>query len=499
MKKGEVVRGRYRIVEMLGRGGMACVWKAIDAETGELVAVKEIRADQYNQGRLSEGERIRQETELRLRFEREGQFLAELDHPGIVRLIDRGLHRGAPFLVMEFVDGTPLDRFLARFRPLPLGAAYAIAFEIADALAHAHRGRVIHRDHKPDNVVLTANGSVKLIDFGVAFPDRPDATRYTAYGATPGTVGYMAPEQLRGEQKVTSAVDHYSFGCVFFELLTGRQPFLDRPDRNRATQHQHDLPPSVSEFRPGVPVEIDDLVWRLLSKDPVRRLAAFTRLSEALRPHLPTVDSPAPSPELEPDPTARYRLPGTALSASVPAWVPRRQAVQRSAGRGVRPGVDRTRFAELLAAAAAEVSGSPARQALQALEGELGDARKAWGLGHPPVASAQLLCADAARLDGQWQDATSMYRDVAQALERKAAPALRALALEARVGLAECLAGAGDLQGGFDGWADVVHEVAGLVEMPPVVVARCRELAVKLETSGRSVEVRSFLELLAQA
>ncbi|MER7672882.1 serine/threonine-protein kinase [Kitasatospora sp. NPDC096128] len=498
MKQGEVVRGRYRIVEMLGGGGMACVWKAIDGETGGLVAVKEIRADQYNQGRLSERERIRQETELRKRFEREGQFLAELDHPGIVRLLDRGLHRGAPFLVMEFVDGKPLDRFLMRFRPLPIEAACAIAFEIADALAHAHQGRVIHRDLKPDNVVLTADGSVKLIDFGVAFPDRPDATRYTAYGATPGTVGYMAPEQLRGEQKVTSAVDHYSFGCVFFELLTGRQPFLDQPDRNRSTQHQLDLPPTVSELRPGVPVEIEDLVWCLLSKDPAQRLAAFARVPDVLRPHLPAVGSPAPNPELEPDPTVRYRLPGAALVPFASVRGGRRPAPPRVVGRRVRSGVDRARFADLLAAAAAEVSGAGAGQALTDLERELGEARKAWGLGHRPVASAQVLCADAARLAGDWQAAEPMYRTVAQALEHKAAPELRALALEARVGLAECLLGVGDPQSGFDGWADVVHEVAGLVEMPPAVVARCREVAVRLEKSGRSAEVRPFLGLLAQ-
>ncbi|MFE5585409.1 serine/threonine protein kinase [Kitasatospora sp. NPDC056531] len=498
MKKGEVVRGRYRIVEALGRGGMACVWKAIDTETGELVAVKEIRPDQYNQGRLSPAERVRQETELLKRFEREGQFLADLNHPGIVRLLDRGLHRGAPFLVMEFVDGVPLDRFLGQFRPLPFGAAIAIAVEIAEALVHAHGGRVIHRDLKPDNIVLTADGSVKLIDFGVAFPDRPDATRYTAYGATPGTVGYMAPEQLRGEQKVTSAVDHYSFGCVLFELLTGRQPFVDQPDRNRSTQHQHDLPPCVSEFRPDVPSDVDDLVWCLLGKDPAQRPGGFDRALDILRAHLPAAGSPAPSRELVPDPTARYRLPGTVAAAPAPARVERRPVPRRAAGRGARPGVDRARFDELLALAGAESAGYDAGPALEALEQALGDARKAWGLGHHPVARAQLLCADAARGREAWAAAGPSYRSVAQALEYKAAPDLRILALEARVGWAECLMETGDPQGGFDVWADLVHEVAGLVEGPPGVVARCREVAVKLEKFGRGEEVRSFLELLLQ-
>ncbi|MFJ4097347.1 serine/threonine-protein kinase [Kitasatospora sp. NPDC089913] len=496
MEKDEVVRGRYRIVELLGQGGMACVWKAIDTETGDLVAVKEIRSDQYNQGRLSPAERIRQENELLLRFAREGQFLADLDHRGVVRLLDRGLHRGDPYLVMELVDGSPLDSFLGSFRPLPFGAAIAVAVEIAEALVHAHAGQVIHRDLKPDNVVLTADGSVKLIDFGVALPDDPDATRYTAYGATPGTVGYMAPEQLQGQHKVTKTVDHYSFGCVLFELLTGRQPFVDRPDRNSATQHQQDLPPHVSDHRGGIPPEVDDLVRQLLDKDPRRRFHSLTEALDILRPHLPLPDSPAPSPELVPDPTMRYRLPGARRSPSPGAGAARRPAPRRAAGRAVRAGAGREQFAALLALAAAEAVGPGPGPALGRLEEELAGARRSWGLGHRPVAEAQLLCADAARLHGSWEGAGPLYHAVATALEHKSAPELRALALEARVGVAECMVPAGDLRAAFDGWADVVHEVAGLVEMPVRVVARCHEVALELTEVGRPEEVRAFLELL---
>lgn len=498
MEKGEVVRSRYRIVELLGQGGMARVWKAIDTETGESVAVKEIRADQYNQGRLNPAERTRQKTELLKRFEREGQFLAELDHPGIVKLLDRGLHRGVPYLVMEFVDGEPLDRFLGNHRPLPLGAVIAIAFEIAEALVHAHAGRVIHRDLKPGNVVLTADGSAKLIDFGVALPDRPDATRYTVYGATPGTVGYMAPEQLQGQQKVTKAVDHYSYGCVVFELLTGRQPFLDRPDRNCSTQHQQDLPPRVSDYRAGVPAEIDDLVWYLLGKDPHQRLDSLAWAVDVLRPHLPAEGSSAPNPELVPDPTTCYRLPGAVAAPPVPSRATRGPVARPMAARGARPVGDRDRFGWLHARADAEMAGAGAGPALERLEHELAHARKSWGLGHLPVAQAQLLCADAARLHGAWEDAGPLYRAVAKALEYKTAPPFRAAALEARVGVAECQISAGDLQGGFDGWADVVHEIAGLVDMPARAVARCREVALELEESGRGEETRSFLELWPQ-
>ncbi|GAB2691862.1 hypothetical protein GCM10010442_06790 [Kitasatospora kifunensis] len=498
MEKGEVVRGRYQIVELLGRGGMACVWKATDTQTGELVAVKEIRADQYNQGRLGPAERARQETELLKRFEREGQFLADLDHPGIVKLLDRGLHRGAPCLVMEFVDGEPLDRFLGRFRPLPFGAAIAIGVEIAEALVHAHAGWVIHRDLKPDNIVLTADGSVKLIDFGVALPDRPDATRYTAYGATPGTVGYMAPEQLQGQQKVTKAVDHYSYGCVLFELLTGRQPFIDRPDRNCSTQHQQDMPPRVSDFRAGNPAEVDDLVWHLLSKDPHRRLDSLAWAVGILRPHLPAEGSPEPNPELVPDPTTRYRLPGVVAAPSVTGRAMRIPVARPAAGRGARLGGDRDQFDQLHAHAVAEMAGPDIGPALERLEHELAHARKSWGLGHLPVAQAQLLCADAARLRGDWEAAGALYRAVAKALEYRTAPAFRAAALEAWVGVAECRIPAGDLQGGFDGWADVVHEIAGLVEAPARVVARCHEVAVELEERGRAEGVRSFLELLSR-
>ncbi|MEV7185566.1 serine/threonine-protein kinase [Kitasatospora sp. NPDC093102] len=496
MEEDEVVRSRYRIVELLGQGGMARVWKAVDKETGRLVAVKEIRADQYNYGRLSPAERSRQRTELLNRFEREGQFLADLDHPGIVSLLDRGLHRDAPYLVMEFVDGCPLDKFLDRFRPLPIGAAIAIAVDIAEALVHAHAGQVIHRDLKPGNIVLTVDGSAKVIDFGVALPDHPDATRYTAYGATPGTVGYMAPEQLQGQQKVTKSVDHYSFGCVLFELLTGRQPFTDRPDRNCATQHQQDLPPRVSDHRGGIPSEIDDLVWQLLSKDPYQRFDSLTRALDVLRPHLPAAGSPAPNPELVPDPTARHRLPGAAPAPAAVAKETRRPARRRPVGRAVRLGADRDQFDELLALAAAEMAGPGVGPATRRLDEELEAARRSWGLGHLPVARAQLICADAARLRGAWEDAGPLYRAAAKVLEHKTAPEFRVLALEARVGAAECLVPAGDLQGAFDGWADVVHEVAGLVEMPGRVLARCRETALELAECGRHAEVRRYLALL---
>ncbi|MEU2625906.1 serine/threonine-protein kinase [Kitasatospora sp. NPDC007106] len=495
METGEVIHGRFRIVEPLRLGGMACVWTAVDIDTGRLVALKMLKSDQYHLGWAGRRESAQRRTELLKRFEREGRLLEELDHPGIPKLLHRGHRRGDPYLVMEYIDGVPLDDFLARYRPVPLGAAISIAVQLAEALSCAHAAGIVHRDLKPANVVLDAEGAVSLIDFGIAYLTGPDATRYTVLGATPGSAGYMAPEQIRGQQIVTTAVDRYSFGCVLFELLTGRQPFSDQPDRSRDMQHLEDLPPRVIDFKPNVPAELDDLTWRLLNKDPVTRPADIAEALQILRAHLPALGAPLPNPELVPDPTARYRSPGRAIE---PAGQMRPRANVRAGTLARRPRarLARSKFDELARLAEAELAMAGPGPAAGRLTDVLGEARDAWGLGDLSVSRAQVLSADAARLDGDWERAGVLYRAVGNALEHRSAPELRAVVLEARVGAAECRVPARDVQGAFDGWADVVHELSGLVKPPGRVVARCREVALELEESGRQEQVRSFLRLL---
>ncbi|MGH1555563.1 serine/threonine-protein kinase [Streptomyces sp. L7] len=196
METGEVLDGRFRIEEALDQGGMGSIRTATETATGRLVAVKALRLDAYTQGPVQPG---RTDPDAgwnwMKRFEREGAILEELDHPAIPRLLHRGYHHEEPYLVMEYVDGVNLRELLDLRRPFPFGAAVAIAVQIAEALGHAHTNGVVHRDLKPGNVVIAAaDGAVKLLDFGIAHLADPDATRYTALGATPGSAGYMSAE-----------------------------------------------------------------------------------------------------------------------------------------------------------------------------------------------------------------------------------------------------------------------------------------------------------------
>ncbi len=207
MEAGDVLDGRYRVEQALDQGGMGTIWTAIDLVTGQLTAVKVLRLDAYTQGRFTPAERARHRAELLKRFEREGAILEELKHPGIPRLLHRGYLGEEPYLVMEYVEGISLREFLDTRGPFPFDAAVAVAVQVAEALAHAHANGVVHRDLKPGNVVIAcADGAVKLLDFGIAHLTDPDATRYTALGATPGSAGYMAPEQLRGQQDISALV-----------------------------------------------------------------------------------------------------------------------------------------------------------------------------------------------------------------------------------------------------------------------------------------------------
>ncbi|MET9465514.1 serine/threonine-protein kinase [Streptomyces sp. NPDC006544] len=496
MEAGEVLDGRFRVDESLDQGGMGSIWKATETATGLTVAVKVLRLDAYTQGRFSPREQARRRVELLRRFEREGVILGELDHSAIPRLLHRGYLREEPYLVMEYVDGVTLRDFLDLRRPLPLDAACAIAVQITEALAHAHSRGVVHRDLKPGNIVIASvGGAVKLLDFGIAYLTDPDATRYTALGATPGSAGYMAPEQLRGQQEVSASVDFYALGCVVFELVTGEGPFRDKTDRNRDTQHVEDLPPRIREINAGLPQDLDDLVWDLLGKTPADRPAHIEDILVVLRDHLPRPGDPAPEPELDPDPTTRYRCP--AGPAFAPAFggakpSPRRSVRRRGAWLG------RQEFASLLLQARteleAETPGVGCEQLALALDGAVAD----WGLREFAVSEAQLMCADSARLAGNDRRAASLYEQVAVALHGRADPVLRALALEARVGAAECKVPEDDLPGAVMAWEEAVTDVLEFAAAPDRLVARCREVALELDERGCGSAIAPLVAKLAR-
>jgi hypothetical protein len=509
VESGEVLDGRFRIEEALDQGGMGSIWTATETATGRLVAVKVLRLDAYTQGRFTPAERARRRVELLKRFEREGEVLEELDHAAIPRLLHRGHHQEEPYLVMEYVDGPSLRELLDLRRPFPFGAAVAVAVQIAEALGHAHTNGVVHRDLKPGNVVIAADGgTVKLLDFGIAHLTDPDATRYTALGATPGSAGYMAPEQLRGQQDMSAAVDLYAFGCVLFELLTGEKPFEDKPDRNKDIQHLEDLPPRVRDINLGIPEDLDELVWDLLGKTPADRPAGIGEALVVLRGHLPAPGDPGPDPELHPDPTARYRLGGAGPALGPPGprgWADPAGHADRvrhgGSRRSVRrrgPWLGRGEFAHLIALARAELAATGPGAECERLASVLARAVSEWGLQEPAVAEAHLMCGDAARLDGGTGRARELYEQVATLGDGRQLPGHGTLTLEARLGVAECRIPEGDLRTALEEWRRTASETLGLTSPPAHLVERCRELALELSERGFGAEVSSLVRRLAE-
>ncbi|CAL9540481.1 Serine_threonine-protein kinase PknD [Streptomyces sp. enrichment culture] len=494
MEAGEVLDGRYRVKEALDQGGMGTIWVATDLGTGQAVAVKVLRLDAYTQGRFTPAERVRRRVELLKRFEREGAVLEELKHPGIPRLLHRGYLGEEPYLVMEYVEGVSLRELLDTRRPFPFDVAVAVAVQVAEVLRHAHANGVVHRDLKPGNVVIAfADGAVKLLDFGIAYLTDPDATRYTALGATPGSAGYMAPEQLRGQQDISASVDLYAFGCVLFELLTGDKPFEDKPDRNKDTQHLEDLPPRLRSINVGIPEELDDLAWDLLAKSPADRPETIDEVLNVLRDFLPKPGDPAPDPELDPDPTARYRLresstTGTAGTRLTPRSASRRPVRRRGGWLG------RNQFAGRIAQARAELLADGPGDRCAGLLDLLPKAVSDWGAREPLVLEGRLVCADAARLNGRTGEAKEQYQYVAENGDPS-----DPLVLEARLGIAECLMPEGDFAGAFSGWRAVVYSLLP-VTVPDLdrVTSRCREVAVELAESGYEAEVTDLLARLPE-
>ncbi|MFF0087784.1 WD40 repeat domain-containing serine/threonine protein kinase [Streptomyces canus] len=297
--RDQLLGGRYRLVRQLGEGGMGQVWEAQDQTLGRSVAVKVIS---LLAGGGSRGD------EARARFLREARITARLQYPNIVTIHDFGEHgtgdNRVPFLVMELVRGEGLDAKLRRgVVTLPDAARWGA--QICDALADAHDAGIMHRDIKPSNILITASGTVKVLDFGVARAVDPFATadRLTQTGFIVGTPPYMAPEQARGFPEPRS--DLYALGCLLFELITGRLPFLAPDTVGYLSAHLTQEPPTPSSVSTGIPSAWDDLVLTLLHKDPTQRYPNAADLSQALR-QLDRALKPAP-PTDESTPT----MPGT--------------------------------------------------------------------------------------------------------------------------------------------------------------------------------------------
>jgi len=267
---GGAMFGPYLIESALGEGGMGSVYLARDTSLDRPVALKFL-------SRALEGEE-----DARRRFLREAKAAAALDHPYICKIYQTGEGDGRPFIAMEYVRGETLRQRLDA-GPLPLKDALWIAVEVAEALETAHAAPIVHRDLKPSNIMLTTDGHVKLLDFGLAKrveagPDcAPTASALTDTGIVQGTVAYMSPEQVRGES-VDPRSDLFSVGVVLYECLTGRNPFLARSSLETASQILHYTPPAPSSTSADVPPALDPLVHRLLARPVEERYTSAAEL-----------------------------------------------------------------------------------------------------------------------------------------------------------------------------------------------------------------------------
>ncbi len=294
--------GKYRLLQRLGSGGMAQVYRAHDPASGSEVAVKIL----YPHLTGNEG--------FVARFRREVQAAASLDHPHIIRVLDHGTDGDLSYLVMELVDGPSLKTVLEqREEPLSPDEAVRLVATLADALEHAHRQGVVHRDVKPSNVLLRDGqlDSPVLTDFGVA--RMVEATVATAAGTTLGTPTYMAPEQGEG-QPGDARSDIYALGVILYELLTSKPPFEAESPYALILHHIHTPPPPPRTLRPALPKALEAVTLRALAKEPAARYPSAAAFAAALRQSL----GPATRPRLRPFGSAQgrplaYALAGIAL------------------------------------------------------------------------------------------------------------------------------------------------------------------------------------------
>lgn len=311
---GYLLGGRYLLAERLGRGGMATVWRATDQLLRREVAVKIVAP--------MEDAEVTAE-----RFRREALVTAALNHPNIVTIFDAGVDAGSAYLVMELLSGRTLAEELRSRGPFPVEEVRSIALQVTGALGAAHAAGLVHRDIKPGNIARTADGSVKVLDFGISHIIDEGAAGQaplTATGAVVGTASYLAPEQARGE-RVDQRADLYALGCVLYALLAGEPPFQGPTAVATMMAHLSDPVPDLRAARPETPPELADLIQALLAKDPEDRPESAAAVAEALRGEGPALGLPLAPPAsdqatvvLPTSPPATMGYPTRAYTADQP-------------------------------------------------------------------------------------------------------------------------------------------------------------------------------------
>jgi serine/threonine protein kinase len=265
-KQGDSV-GRWRLENMLGEGGMGRVYRAVDA-AGSQAAVKIVKAE------------LARDDIFRRRFDREAKVAQRVEHPHVVPVIEAGEQDGIPYLAQVFIEGGSLEDRIKRETRLPLADTVRICTAVASGLDAMHVQGLIHRDVKPANILLGDDGTPFIADFGLA-KDR-DASVLTQAGQALGSMDYMAPEQIRGEE-VSAQTDVYALGCVMFECLNGRPPFADRQGMRILWAHLQEEPPDPLADRTDVPADVGWALARALEKEPEQRPPTATAYASMVR------------------------------------------------------------------------------------------------------------------------------------------------------------------------------------------------------------------------
>ncbi len=267
MKIGQIIKERYEIVEILGEGGMAFVYKARDKQLQRDVAIKTLKPNYVNQEKFVD------------RFRREAQTAANLNHPNIVQIFDWGIE-DEPYFVMEYIEGNTLTSIISGNRTVGLNDILYIGSQVANGLKEAHKRGLVHRDIKPGNIMITPDGKVKVTDFGIVSLQNEESD-ITKTGAVLGTASYISPEQAQGKP-VSFESDLYSLGTVIYELIAGKPPFTGDSPIATATKHLTDKPEKLSNYRKDIPKALENAVLKLLEKRPSDRFKSAEDLRALL-------------------------------------------------------------------------------------------------------------------------------------------------------------------------------------------------------------------------
>lgn len=310
--------GRYRLEQKSGEGGAAVVYRGTDEVLNRPVAIKILR-EHFSPDKSDSAEMLD-------RFRREARAIARLSHPNIINIYDVGDERGMPYIIMEYVDGENLKELLRRAGTLPPSRAIDLIGQVLDGLAYAHKHGIVHRDIKPQNILINELGLVKVTDFGIARIVEETTTGQSPAGQVLGTVEYMSPEQASGE-RATPASDIYSTGAVLYELLTGRPPFQAASPVALAYKHVHEAPPVASLVNPQISHSLNMVVMRALAKKPEQRFAGAEGMHQALRA-IATESSGVTSAMPSIPPQETYVPAGTAIAPAI-QFMPPQQRVSR--------------------------------------------------------------------------------------------------------------------------------------------------------------------------